>query len=56
MSISAIFANDHFKKKKFCAVFRAMGYGRHGQLLCLLTWVKGLNDYMTEFGLMGLIS
>jgi hypothetical protein len=29
------------------------GHGRHGQLLCLQTWVKG---YMTEFGLVGLIN
>jgi hypothetical protein len=51
MPISAIFANAHFLKKHFCAVFRALGHqghGRHGRLLCLQTWVKG---YMTEFGL-----
>jgi hypothetical protein len=56
MPISAIFANALFKKKKFCAVLRALGHqghGRHGRLLCLQTWVKG---YMTEFGLVGLIN
>jgi hypothetical protein len=57
MPISDIFANAHLKKKQhFCAVFRALGhqgYGRHGRLLCLQTWVKG---YMTEFGLVGLIN
>ena len=56
MPISAIFANAHFKKNNFCAVFRALGHqghGRHGWLLCLQTWVKG---YMTEFGLVGLIN
>ena len=55
MPISAIFANAHLKKK-FCAVFRALGHqghGSHGRLLCLQTWVKG---YMTEFGLVGLIN
>ena len=43
-------------KNNFCAVLRALGHqghGRHGRLLCLQTWVKG---YMTEFGLVGLIS
>jgi hypothetical protein len=43
-------------KNNFCAVLRALGHqghGRHGRLLCLQTWVKG---YMTEFGLVGLIT
>ena len=57
MSIPAIFANAHLKKKKhFGAVFRTFGYqghGRHGRLLCLQIWVKG---YMTELVLVSLIN